>query len=1018
MLWFCSVFSLSTCLIFLAILPQLKADYYSSVVGLESLLIMEENFISAVEDYISNVHKVQKKIESFLDETELEQKRMNKSGNNYFEDPINAFSIIKRLVVDWKHYGKIIAMENEFRDFTKPTVNDLQGAARGLLRLQEMYQLDTSELAMGNILGYKYSEELSVHDCYVMGVALYNSSEFLPASEWFMQALEKLDDILAEGVDDPMENFPFITYVDILEYLHVALFYGGNLKLAKYMNQQLLIFDPDNRIGLANKALFEKAVIEERRLRTINNPPKKSELNTLYNQVCRGELSQTDAEMRNLHCRYVTNNIPYYFIGPFKMEELNHEPFVAFYHQAIYDGEIDQIKKAVGNNVVRSLIGSNQLSEKRTSKQSWLYWDKHKFLNKIYQRLEDITGLSMSTGEAMQVANYGIGATMRHIMILQWIPFSYLINDVELGGATAFPFLRLAVPPIKNSLVLWYNEHNSTEVDYRTRHAGCPVLKGSKWTTTTLLLATLNIISPISSCVNAEVTSSSSSSLSIGQEQDELYEMLNTEKVLIDTLRHYIETQENKLNFLKRKTSEIRNIHDGVTDREKYLYNPINALTILKRFTADWKSLKSYAEEYLNTEDLAQNYSQQIETLTFPTDQDYDAALINLLRIQDMYQLEPQRLAVGEVNGVKLGSEMTWSDCLEIGLKSSKNGYQTYAKYWMETALEKLPNSHSNDTNEINSSTSASATTQQTEQQKSLQDDYTVKAKLEIMTALLNTEYKLGNLEDALKIANEMLKLKPKQKNVKKAKEKMENELKKLKTQSAKVDKNNEEKQKRKTTKTAEELMIEEICREGSNLQNNKQIHSLTSWNPSAAHTPSCAIVTNNLPFLLLQPLNIELLSLDPYIVIYHNILSDSEIEELKDFVVEEQDDTFQFTRIGQKKMRQINGKLHYVIGHYGQNLYDDWQVERYNFENLMELENSSVNYGNNKQAKVLVNLQQPLMGGSVIFPQLELSINLPNGSMLYWSQLNEFHAYDYRSNYHVCPVIGGSQLSKYFMFI
>ncbi|XP_065357436.1 prolyl 4-hydroxylase subunit alpha-1 [Calliphora vicina] len=530
--------------------------------------------------------------------------------------------------------------------------------------------------------------------------------------------------------------------------------------------------------------------------------------------------------------------------------------------------------------------------------------------------------------------------------------------------------------------------------------------------TTLLALATLNTISTIS-YVNAEITSSpasSSSSLSIGQEQDELHEMLNTEKVLIDTLRHYIETQEHRLNFLKSKTNEIRNIHDGVTDREKYLYNPINALTILKRFTADWKSLKSYAEDYLKTEDLTKNYTQQIESLTFPTDEDYDAALINLLRIQDMYQLEPQRLAVGEVNGVKLGSEMTWSDCLEIGLKSSKNGYQTYAKYWMETALEKLPSN--NNTNE--------ATIQG--HKKPLQDDYTVKAKLEIMTALLNTEYKLGNIQEALKIANEMLELQPKLKNVKKAKKQMEMELKKSKgskknNQSNKVEQKTDDKQKKKTTKTVEELMIEEICREASSLQNNKQIHtassSASSWNPTFPLTPSaCAVVTNNLPLLLMQPLNVELLSLDPYIVIYHNVLSDRQIEELKDFVVEGQDDTFQFTKIGQKKMRQMNGKLHYILGHYGQDLYDDWQVERYNFENLMELEKSSVNYENAKQSQLLFNLQQPLMGGAVIFPQLELSINLPRGSLLYFSKLNEFHAHDYRSNYHVCPVIGGSQIT------
>ena len=50
------------------------------------------------------------------------------------------------------------------------------------------------------------------------------------------------------------------------------------------------------------------------------------------------------------------------------------------------------------------------------------------------------------------------------------------------------------------------------------------------------------------------------------------------------------------------KTLEVRHIHDNAIDREKYLYNPINAVTILKRFTGDWKSLKIYAEKFLNTD--------------------------------------------------------------------------------------------------------------------------------------------------------------------------------------------------------------------------------------------------------------------------------------------------------------------------------------------------------------------------------------------------------------------------------
>jgi len=57
----------------------------------------------------------------------------------------------------------------------------------------------------------------------------------------------------------------------------------------------------------------------------------------------------------------------------------------------------------------------------------------------------------------------------------------FQLNDVALGGGTAFPFLKLVVPPVKGSLLIWYNLHRSTYKDYRTRHAGCPVLKGSKW---------------------------------------------------------------------------------------------------------------------------------------------------------------------------------------------------------------------------------------------------------------------------------------------------------------------------------------------------------------------------------------------------------------------------------------------------------------------------------------------------------------------------------------------------------
>lgn len=55
------------------------------------------------------------------------------------------------------------------------------------------------------------------------------------------------------------------------------------------------------------------------------------------------------------------------------------------------------------------------------------------------------------------------------------------MNDVEKGGATVFPFINVALWPQKGAAALWYNLHKSGEGDLRTKHAGCPVLAGSKW---------------------------------------------------------------------------------------------------------------------------------------------------------------------------------------------------------------------------------------------------------------------------------------------------------------------------------------------------------------------------------------------------------------------------------------------------------------------------------------------------------------------------------------------------------
>ena len=55
------------------------------------------------------------------------------------------------------------------------------------------------------------------------------------------------------------------------------------------------------------------------------------------------------------------------------------------------------------------------------------------------------------------------------------------LDDVEAGGATVFTQAGVTVWPKKGMAVFWWNLLSDLNGDMTTRHGGCPVLHGSKW---------------------------------------------------------------------------------------------------------------------------------------------------------------------------------------------------------------------------------------------------------------------------------------------------------------------------------------------------------------------------------------------------------------------------------------------------------------------------------------------------------------------------------------------------------
>ncbi|XP_063685425.1 prolyl 4-hydroxylase subunit alpha-2-like isoform X1 [Bolinopsis microptera] len=147
--------------------------------------------------------------------------------------------------------------------------------------------------------------------------------------------------------------------------------------------------------------------------------------------------------------------------------------------------------------------GKLENAEYRVSKTAWLdddmTEDKGRIVRRINRRMEDATELSHDYAELDQVNNYGMAGqyephydmkTLRDIKVQKLGPSEagnrvatlliYLQEPVD-GGATIFTDGGARLLPKKNAAVFWYNLLPNGDPDLLTRHAGCPVLAGTKW---------------------------------------------------------------------------------------------------------------------------------------------------------------------------------------------------------------------------------------------------------------------------------------------------------------------------------------------------------------------------------------------------------------------------------------------------------------------------------------------------------------------------------------------------------
>lgn len=135
----------------------------------------------------------------------------------------------------------------------------------------------------------------------------------------------------------------------------------------------------------------------------------------------------------------------------------------------------------------------------RTGTNCWIPHNHSELTMRLALRISDIVAIPLSYAESFQVVHYRPGEqyrphhdawsadTSRGERCLarrgqRLVTTLLYLSEVEGGGATSFPKLRLAVRPVPGTMVLFHNCHPGTNLlDERTLHGGMPVERGEKW---------------------------------------------------------------------------------------------------------------------------------------------------------------------------------------------------------------------------------------------------------------------------------------------------------------------------------------------------------------------------------------------------------------------------------------------------------------------------------------------------------------------------------------------------------
>ncbi|KRZ51942.1 Prolyl 4-hydroxylase subunit alpha-2, partial [Trichinella nativa] len=713
-----------------AITPFSRGEVFTSMANIDMLLQMGEDVSRIIDNYVEEDERRLEQLKKLSAEYKSHKVQVHgqESTDSVIVNPVESFAIVKQLADNWRYVEQLMktnSAEKLIQNFTHHTHNsvvrppseeDVIGMAVGLMRIQDVYKLDTHDMAEGKIRGVLDGRKLTAYDCLEIARVAYNKQDFYHTLLWATEAWDRVQ----------KEDEPTIDEATVLEYIAFAMFKQGNIEWAIHYTTLIKQVDPNHPRASGNLKYYQDLLDPEGKPRKIDPkklpPPTNRRPDDLsiperdvYEGLCRSEYPIPDKDRAKLYCYYKRNR-PYLKLAPIKVEVMHWKPKIVYFRGVISDEEIAVIKQLASPLLKRATVhnadtGQLETASYRISKSAWLKDTEHEVVKRISDRIDMMTDLTMETAELLQIANYGIGGhydphfdmstrgesdpyeegtgnRIATVLFYTNDPYSFeslnagnriatvlfYISQPEAGGGTVFTSHKITVEPSKYDAAFWFNVLQGGEPDMSTRHAACPVLAGTKWVANKwihergqefrrpffspgclLKTPTMALLHIIIFITLMDWWCVMRSSAEVFTAMADVENLIHTEDNVVDVIEQYIESDLRRLQRLKSLAQEYRESKEkALKEGADRLYNPVNAFLFIKKLTEEWNDV-----ELLMKSDHADIYLQNITAMRdsslakFPTEEDLTGAAEALLRLQDVYKLDTHELSSGRIKGAK-----------------------------------------------------------------------------------------------------------------------------------------------------------------------------------------------------------------------------------------------------------------------------------------------------------------------------------------------------------------------------